>query len=155
VKKLDTKVLEGTSDPLYSTDEESDDGRKGGRKMHPLLPKISKPCHQVGTTGPKIARCIGSKGCRTTWGWPRDKTHILKHAAGCGYLAKISPTLAEDVIEEQARKNPGLINNLASKIGLTKKHTYEDLVASVPEDTLPLKRSKTEPVLHKRSFQIE
>jgi len=147
VKKLDTKVLEGTCDPLYSTDEESDDGRKGGRKMHPLLPKISKPCHKAGTTGPKIACCIGSKGCGTTWGWPRDKTRILKHAAGCGYLAKINQTLVQDVVEELARKRPGLVNDMAKKVGLTKKRTYEDLTASIPEDVPSLKRSKTEPVL--------
>jgi hypothetical protein len=88
-KKPDTKALHDTEDSDYITDGESDDGRKGGKKIFPLLLRISKPCYAIVDPQKKMVRCIASKGCRTTWGWPHDKMQILKHAMHCGYLAKM------------------------------------------------------------------
>ena len=59
--KLDTKVLEGTEDSDYSSDEESVDDRRGGRKILGLLKEVSKPCHRKGETK-KMACYLGSKG---------------------------------------------------------------------------------------------
>ncbi|KAI9449559.1 hypothetical protein F5148DRAFT_1247127 [Russula earlei] len=73
-KKPDTKALHDTEDSDYITDDESDDGCKGGKKIFPLLLRISRPCHAIADPQKKMARCIASKGCRTTWGWPHDKT---------------------------------------------------------------------------------
>ncbi|KAG6874765.1 hypothetical protein C0992_006641, partial [Termitomyces sp. T32_za158] len=122
-KKPETKVLNSQEDPNYIDTDESDDERKGGRKIFPLLKKITRPCHAVNDQTKKIVRCVASKGCRTSWGWPRDKTRILKHAMSCGYLANIAggAELVQDAIEELARKQPS---------------------------STTLKRSKTEPVIH-------
>ena len=60
-KKLETKKLAGTKDSDYSSEDESDDERKGGRKLLPLLKYVSKPCHRKGETK-KMVRCMGSKG---------------------------------------------------------------------------------------------
>ena len=60
-KKLETKKLAGTEDSDYSLEDESDDERKGGRKLLPLLKYVSKPCHHKGKTK-KMVRCMGSKG---------------------------------------------------------------------------------------------
>lgn len=59
--KLATKALEGTEDGAYSSEEESDDERRGGRKILGLLKEVSKPCRRKGETK-KMARCLGSKG---------------------------------------------------------------------------------------------
>jgi hypothetical protein len=61
LRKLETKKLAGTEDSDYSSEDESDDDRKGGQKLLPLLMNVSKPCHRKGETK-KIAHCIGSKG---------------------------------------------------------------------------------------------
>ncbi|KAF8902221.1 ribonuclease H-like domain-containing protein, partial [Gymnopilus junonius] len=149
--KLETKALASTEDDEFSSSEESGDERQGGRKMLPLLKKISIPCHRKGETK-KIVRCAGSKGCRTTWGWPRDRTRILSHAAQCGYLAALDKELVQEAIEELARKNPGIIDRLNVKVGIVKKRTHEDLTTNNISQALsgpvpPLKRSKTEPLL--------
>jgi len=44
-QKLDTHILSTFEDDRYLTDGEDEDTQKGGAKMHPLLRKISKPCH--------------------------------------------------------------------------------------------------------------
>ncbi|KAJ7919973.1 hypothetical protein B0H13DRAFT_2319895 [Mycena leptocephala] len=44
VKKPDTKKLVDTSDPSFDSASEGEDDRTGGRKIDPLLLKISKPC---------------------------------------------------------------------------------------------------------------
>ena len=61
VSKLYTKELEDTEDSAYSSEEESDDDRRGGWKILGLLKEVSKPCHQKGETK-KMACCLGSKG---------------------------------------------------------------------------------------------
>ena len=82
------------------------------------------------------------------WAWPRDKTRILNHASKCGYLAAINKDLAQKTIKELARKNPGIIDHLNAKVGVVKKRTFEDLnVAPGSSQTVPLKRSRTEPLL--------
>jgi hypothetical protein len=73
-KKPDTKALHDTEDSDYITGNESDDGCKGGKKIFPLLPRISRPCHAIANPQKKMVRCIASKGCQMTWGWPHDKT---------------------------------------------------------------------------------
>ncbi|KAI9511692.1 hypothetical protein F5148DRAFT_974765, partial [Russula earlei] len=118
-KKPDTKALHDTEDSDYITDDESDDGRKGGKKIFPLLLRISRPCHAITDPQKKMARCIASKGCRTTWGWPRDKTRILKHAMHCGYLAKMEGgALVRAAVEELAGKQPSLLDQLDKKMGI-------------------------------------
>jgi len=72
-KKPKTKALHNTDDSNYITDDESDDGHKGGKKIFPLF-RISMPCHAIADPQKKIVQCIASKGCHTTWGWPCDKT---------------------------------------------------------------------------------
>jgi hypothetical protein len=62
-KKPDTKALHDTKDSDYITDGESDDGRKGGKKIFPLLLRISKPCYAIVDPQKKMVRCIASKGC--------------------------------------------------------------------------------------------
>ena len=150
-KKPETKALHNTDDSDYITDDESDDGRKGGKKIFPLLLRISTPCHAIADPQKKIVRCIASKGCRTTWGWPRDKTRILKHAMHCGYLAKMEGgELVRLAIEELARKQPSLLDQLNKKMGIERKRTHEDLTgpaaATITAQAPPLKRSKTEPL---------
>ncbi|KAI9432159.1 hypothetical protein F5148DRAFT_1270460 [Russula earlei] len=104
-KKPDTKALHDTEDSDYITDDESDNGCKGGKKIFPLLLRISRPCHAIADPQKKMAWCIASKGCRTTWGWPHDKMRILKHAMHCGYLAKMEGgALVRAAVEELARK---------------------------------------------------
>ena len=57
VSKPETKALEGTEDSAYSSKEESDDDRRGGRKILGLLKEVSKPCRRKGeTNGKKMAR---------------------------------------------------------------------------------------------------
>ena len=93
------------------------------------------------------------KGCRTTWGWPRDRKRVLNHAAQCGYLAAIDKDLTQRAVEELSRSHSGIVDRLSAKVGVvTKKRTHEDLnIASfsqTPGDPAPpLKRSKTEPLL--------
>lgn len=93
-----------------------------------------------------------------TWGLPRDRTRVLNHAAQCGYLAAINKDLVQEAVEELARKTPGIMDYLNSKVGIVKKCMHKDLSTSssaqtqTPEDssstsTPPLKRSKTEPLL--------
>lgn len=65
-------------DSRYISSDESDDNRRSGAKMLPLLKLISKPCRQNGI---KLVRCIASKLCGTTWAWKRNKQRILSHAA--------------------------------------------------------------------------
>lgn len=60
-KKLEMKKLAGTKDSDYSSKDESDDERRGGQKLLPLLKYMSKPCHRKGETK-KMVRCMGSKG---------------------------------------------------------------------------------------------
>ncbi|KAI9439376.1 hypothetical protein F5148DRAFT_1352747 [Russula earlei] len=62
-KKPDTKALHDTEDSDYITDDESDNGRKGGKKILPLLLRISRPCHAIADPQKKMAQCIASKGC--------------------------------------------------------------------------------------------
>lgn len=148
-KKPKTKALHNTDDSDYITDDESDDGCKGGKKIFPLLLRISTPCHAITDPQKKIVRCIASKGCCTTWGWPRDKMRILKHAMHCGYLAKMEGgELVRLAIEELARKQLSLLNQLNKKMGIERKRTHEDLTSpaavTITAQAPPLKRSKTE-----------
>ena len=93
------------------------------------------------------------EGCRTAWGWPRDRKRVLNHAAQCGYLAAIDKDLTQRAVEELSRSHSGIVDRLSAKVGVvTKKRTHEDLnIASfskTPGDPAPpLKRSKTEPLL--------
>ncbi|KAG1863223.1 hypothetical protein DFJ58DRAFT_869265 [Suillus subalutaceus] len=83
VQKLDTHILSTFDDDRYISAGEDEDSRKGGAKMHPLLRKVSKPCHlSSDPTGEKLVRCIAfaSHGCNITWSWPRARQRIMKHA---------------------------------------------------------------------------
>jgi hypothetical protein len=82
-----------------------------------------------------------------TWGWPYDKTRILKHTMHCGYLAKMEGgALVRAAIEELARKQPSLLDQLDKKMGVERKCTHEDLMSTSTATTQapPLKCSKTE-----------
>ncbi|KAI9448662.1 hypothetical protein F5148DRAFT_1278106 [Russula earlei] len=61
-KKPDTKALHDTEDSDYITNDESDDGCKGGKKIFPLLLRISRPCHAITDPQKKMAWCTASKG---------------------------------------------------------------------------------------------
>jgi hypothetical protein len=142
VKKPDTKKLVDTSDPSFDSASEGEDDRTGGRKIDPLLLKISKPC--LNSDGKKISRCAGSAGCKTTWTWPRNKARILKHAMNCGYLAAIDASLTTGALEELAKKDPTLLPRLNEQFGLTSKRPRDplELNSSPPVETPPLKRVK-------------
>ena len=73
-KKKDSKVLTSFNDNNYVSSEEEDDTRQGGQKTFHLLPKVAVPCRKKSNLNKKIARCIGSAGCRKEYRWPRDKT---------------------------------------------------------------------------------
>jgi hypothetical protein len=68
----------------------------------------------------------------------------------CGYLAKMEGgALVRAAIEELARKQPSLLDQLDKKMGIEKKRTYEDLTgaSAATAQAPPLKRSKTEPLV--------
>ncbi|KAJ7079037.1 hypothetical protein C8R43DRAFT_1092890 [Mycena crocata] len=146
VKKPDTKILVGTDDPAYPPADEDTDDRSGGRKLDPLLLRISKPCYD--TDKKKIVRCLASAGCHKTWAWPRGKERILKHAMSCAYLAAIDGgSMVQDAIRELAKKNPHLLDKLNDKFGLTApaKRPRDALGPDsiLPVEAPPLKRTKT------------
>ena len=93
------------------------------------------------------------EGCRTAWGWPRDRKCVLNHAAQCGYLAAIDKDLTQRAVEELSRSHSGIVDHLSDKVGVVmKKRTHEDLnIASfskiLGDPAPPLKCSKTEPLL--------
>ncbi|EDR00600.1 uncharacterized protein LACBIDRAFT_334075 [Laccaria bicolor S238N-H82] len=100
-KKLDMKALADTINPDYVDGAEPDDHR------------------EVADKSKKLACCLASKGCHTTWGWPGDRTRILKHAVACSYLAKMEGRdLVWQAIQELTRKEPGLVNKLMKNMGV-------------------------------------
>jgi hypothetical protein len=62
----------------------------------------------------------------------------------CAYLAAADPSLVQRSIEEMAKEDPGLLNRLTNKFGLTSKRPRDDPEpgSSAPVDTPPLKRAK-------------
>jgi len=117
-KKKDSKVLTSFNDDNYVSSEEEDDTRQGGQKTFHLLPKVAVPCRKKSDLNKKIARCIGSTGCRKEYRWPRDKTRVLKHVISCGYV-----TMSEggaqhlaDALQEQAKKHPEVLDDVRSKL---------------------------------------
>jgi hypothetical protein len=78
------------------------------------------------------------------WNWPRSKQRILKHATTCGYLAAANPLLVQRSIEEKAKEDPGLLDRLTDKFGLTSKRPRDNPEpgSSAAVDTPPLKRAK-------------
>src|SRR5436190_4341618 len=111
-KKVDTKILDDFHDPDCPTTEESEDERNGGAKIHPLLLEISKAYREMPEDAAnrkdkklkKRVRCAGSKGCKTTWKWPRSRARIFKHAQSCLYLGT---DLKAQVIQENAKNATG------------------------------------------------
>jgi hypothetical protein len=87
VQKPETKILVNTEDPAFTPADEDGDKRSGGRKLDPLLLKISKPC--LDADGKKLVRCLASTGCRTTWVWPRAKDRILNPVGNLLYFTLI------------------------------------------------------------------
>jgi hypothetical protein len=111
-KKIDTKILTDFHNSDYPTTGESEDDRKSGAKKHPLLLEISKPYREkpkpgyssADAEGIKRVRCAGSKGCGTTWKWPRARQRIFKHAQDCAHLGE---ELRNEVITENAKRAVG------------------------------------------------
>ena len=109
-KRADTKVLDDFHDSDYPTSDEPADDRGGGGKTHPLLFEISKIYRGKNPKNGKDVkrvRCLGSKGCKTTWVLPRAKARILKHAHKCGYIPvelrrRVSKMMAEEAVGEKA-----------------------------------------------------
>ncbi|KAI9452206.1 hypothetical protein F5148DRAFT_1237074, partial [Russula earlei] len=60
---IQTPSMIEDSDYNYITDDKSDNGCKGGKKIFPLLLRISRPCHAIADPQKKMAWCITSKGC--------------------------------------------------------------------------------------------
>lgn len=110
--------------------------------MDPLLLEISKAWKT--SDGDRKVRCLASVGCNTTWNWPRSKQCILKYVTTCGYLAAANPLLVQRSIEEMAKEDPGLLDRLTDKFGLTSKRPRDNPEpgSSAPVDTPPLKRAK-------------
>lgn len=106
--RRDSKILSDFEDPNYTESDESEDNRRSGLKMHPLLLQISKPCRKrnESATGSseskKYVRCIGSKWCGKFWVWKRNKQRILDHANKCRY---IPADLRREVLEELAAQD--------------------------------------------------
>ncbi|KAK6987977.1 ribonuclease H-like domain-containing protein [Favolaschia claudopus] len=146
-KKPETKLGGNGSDPLYVDIPEEDDDRTGGRKIDPLLLKISKLWKDEDE---KIhVRCLASAGCRTTWAYPRNKQRILRHAMGCGWLAAIdSGSLVAEAIAQLKQKDPGLLDRLNAQMGLPSKRQRDESEpngSSGSNDAPPLKRVKSTP----------
>lgn len=74
--------------------------------MHELLLEISRPYMKETDSGKpkKRVRCLGSKGCHTTWKWPRARQRIFKHAKDCKYLPN---SLHRRVCNEMAKNAAG------------------------------------------------
>lgn len=72
---------------------------------------------------------------------------MLKHAMGCSHLATINGgALVQAAISEMAQKDPGLLDRLNDKFGLTSKCSHDAVEpeeSSPPTEAPPLKRSKT------------
>jgi hypothetical protein len=144
-KKCDTKILNDFHDSDFPSSEESEDGRAGGIKLHPLLLKISRP-YQVtpeererkkyGSGSMKRFRCIGSKGCKTSWKQPRDRQRIFKHAKGCNY---IPANLRREVIELMAEKAAG------PKLQINRTKEYVDTEDEVEKASAPKKAKQNHP----------
>ncbi|KAI9452027.1 hypothetical protein F5148DRAFT_1277633 [Russula earlei] len=122
-KKPDTKALHNIEDSDYITDDESNNGCKGGKKIFPLLLRISRPCHAIADPQKKMAQCIASKGSKMEGG-----------------------ALVQAAVEELARKQPSLLDQLDKKMGIEKKCTHEDLSGAGMEAP-PLTCSRTEPLV--------
>ena len=153
-KKVDTKVLPSTHDDDYMTSDEEADSQYGGRKTLPLLLKVSKHCRKVDEPTKTLVRCIGSAGCGKTWIWPRDKTCILKHVMGCGYVAKLpgGSLLVQEAIQALVVKVPGLLDDLTKRIeqadGAKEKRQCEpDESEPLPSKRKKILRDSSEPRL--------
>jgi hypothetical protein len=76
----------------------------------------------------------------------------------CGYLAKMEGgALVQAAIEELARKQPSLLDQLDKKMGVKRKCTHKDLMSTSTATTQapPLKRSKTELLVGHRDELLE
>lgn len=163
-QKLDTKILPDISDPDYSDDEEIEDTREGGQRTLALSLKITRLCRgkMEGDNGKQKVRCIGSRGCHQKWTAPRDQSRILRHAARCGYLAKINKDWVVEAVEKLSKKvDKDIVDDINKSLGLSRKRTHEDLSTFGDEsgptkffEAAPLKRSKTEPFLESNSKSI-
>ncbi|PCH35177.1 hypothetical protein WOLCODRAFT_166098 [Wolfiporia cocos MD-104 SS10] len=84
-------------DPAYVSESEETNTRASGPKILTLLLEISRPCRSAENGARKRVRCLASKDCRATWAWPRNRSRILEHAAGCDFLP---PDLKQRASEE-------------------------------------------------------
>ncbi|KIJ10218.1 hypothetical protein PAXINDRAFT_86391 [Paxillus involutus ATCC 200175] len=102
VQKLDSKILDNSHDSDYEDLPEAEDSRKSGAKLLALLLRVSKHCRLKTDQSVDRARCIGSKGCHTTWKWPRYRQRILEHASKCGYIDAQLREAAEGELNKKA-----------------------------------------------------
>jgi hypothetical protein len=109
VQKLDSKILDNSHDSDYEDLPESEDHRKSGARLLPLLLQVSKHCRLKTKLSVDRARCIGSKGCHTSWNWPRYRQRILEHASKCGYIDAQLREAAEDELSKKAIGPPAIV----------------------------------------------
>lgn len=113
-KRSDVKVLESFEDERYSDVDEETDMRSGGGKVDPALLKVSKPCFDRSRDSrdpeAKRVRCLGSRGCNTTWNWPRARARVLGHVMGCDWLpAELKDVARTALVTKDEKKLTKLI----------------------------------------------
>jgi hypothetical protein len=96
-------------DSDYEDVPESEDHRKSGAKLLPLLLQVSKHCRLKINLSVDRARCIGSKGCHTSWKWPQYRQRILEHASKCGYIDAQLREAAENELNKKAIGPPAIV----------------------------------------------
>ena len=110
VQKLDSKSLDNSHDSDYEDLPESEDHWKSGAKLLSLLLHVSKHCRLKTNLSVDHAQCIGSKGCHTSWKWPRYWQCILEHASKCGYIDAQLRGAAKDELDKRAIGPPAIVS---------------------------------------------
>jgi hypothetical protein len=144
VQKLDSKILDNSHDPDYKDIAETMDSRKSGAKILPLLLQVSKHCRAKASLSVDRARCIGSKGCHTSWTWPRYRQCILEHASKCGYIDGELRQGAEDELNKKAIGPPAIVPGWQSRPSMVEEEMVVTETTSMTQ-TIPTPSSAITP----------
>ncbi|KAF9230189.1 hypothetical protein BU15DRAFT_33786, partial [Melanogaster broomeanus] len=132
-QKLDSKILGNSHDPDYEDMVETIDSRKSGAKTLPLLLRVSKHCRAKINPSVDRARCIGSKGCHTSWSWPHYCQCILEHASKCGYIDGGLRQDAEDELNKKAIGPPAIVPGSQSRARMVEEEM--DVTETITQTT--------------------
>ncbi len=146
-KRPATQRLESFDDPDYITTDEDEDNRRGGAKLDPLLKKISYPCRKVSDPErDKVARCIGSVRCHSSWAWPRSQQRVFKHAAGCPWVPVELRAAVEERLALKASKSAPVIPTVRSRDDPEADDSSPDDTTAVSpsSDACAAKRTRTD-----------